>query len=53
MKFKYVGAEPRDIPALGLSVTKGDEFKATGDLAQGLLDQTDLYKRTDDPKKES
>lgn len=52
MEFKYLGAEPRDIPALGIAVEKGDTFEATGEVAQGLLGQTDLYKRTDTPKKE-
>lgn len=52
MEFKYLGAEPRDIPALGLAVSKGDTFEATGDIAQGLLGQTDLFERTDTPKKE-
>jgi hypothetical protein len=51
VKFKYLGAETRYLPALELYVNKGDEFEATGDLAQGLIDQTDLYERTD--KKES
>ena len=54
MEFKYLGDLVRDIPALGLVVSKGDVFEATGDIAQGLLGQTDLYQRTDkpDPKKE-
>ena len=50
MEFKYLGADERDIPALGITVTKGDEFTATGDVAQGLVGQTDLFQRTDDPK---
>jgi hypothetical protein len=52
VQFKYLSAEERDIPALGITVTKGDVFEATGDVAQGLLGQTDLFERTDDPKKE-
>lgn len=53
MLFKYQGKEPREIPALEISVKRGDEFEAKGDLAAGLLDQTDLYVRIDDPKKEN
>ena len=52
MEFKYRGSEPREIPSLGISVAKGDTFTATGDIAQGLLGQTDLFERTDDPQKE-
>jgi hypothetical protein len=52
VEFKYLGADEREIPALDLVVNKGDTFEATGDVAQGLIGQTDLFKRTDTPKKE-
>lgn len=51
MEFKYLGSEERDIPALGLTVRKGDTFTATGEAAEGLLGQTDLYERTDKKEK--
>jgi hypothetical protein len=52
VQFKYLGREEREIPALSLVVGKGDTFEATGAVAEGLLGQTDLFERTDTPKKE-
>lgn len=51
MKFIYSGpiGGPVDLPALGLSVEPGQEFEATGDQAQSLLDQPDNFTRTDKP----
>jgi hypothetical protein len=55
VQFKNVSGVDLDIPALGITVAKGEEFEATGDVAQGLLDQS-AFTRTDKPssgKKES
>jgi hypothetical protein len=49
VEFKYLGAEEREIPALGLVIRKGDTFEATGGVAEGLVGQTDLFERTDKP----
>jgi hypothetical protein len=38
------------IPAIGRQVDAGEEFEATGDVAQSLLKQSEHYERTDDPK---
>lgn len=49
MNFRYTGSEPRDIPALGITVAKGDEFEATGDVAKGLQGQ-ELFERVTDKR---
>ncbi|MGZ4518876.1 MAG: hypothetical protein ACXVXO_00320 [Mycobacteriaceae bacterium] len=38
------------IPALGRQVDAGEEFEATGDVAQSLLKQSEHYERTDKPQ---
>ena len=50
MTFTYDGSRGAslDIPALGITVAKGETFEATGDIAQGLLDQ-EAFTRTDKP----
>lgn len=50
MKLRYVGEfEAVDIPALGVTVPRGDELEVTGDVAAELLKRDD-WVRVDKPK---
>lgn len=51
MRLKYVGEhEAVDIPALGVTVARGEELEVTGDVAAELAKRDD-WERTDKPAK--
>lgn len=51
MRLKYVGEfEAVDIPALEVTVARGEELEVTGDVAQELLKRED-WERMDKPQK--
>lgn len=51
MHFKNI-SPLGDLEVVGVGlVAAGDEFEATGDLAESLLKQSESFERTDDPHK--
>lgn len=49
MEFKNLRPYTVELPALGVSVEPGGVFEATGEVADGLVKQTDNFERTDKP----
>lgn len=52
--IRYVGpSDSVDIPALGVTAVRGEEFDAPADVAKSLLSQSAFEQVKNTPKKES